>query len=336
MKYFKNIQSFEELKSQFKKLAKENHPDIGGDTAIMQEINVEFDILFPIWKKKEEQATGAEINETPDSTRSEFYTQSGWKGSNHDWNRSLKEIAKIVRGYVKEKYPTYKFSVRTHYASMCQELTVDMLESPIPIYKEYDEITEEDFNDLWYKFRANNLWKLDSWTKEEQKAETLRIWEEKGNFFRVMNEITKSVVDDVDAFVNSYNFSDCDGMIDYFHVDFYYFGCCRNNGSSVKIVPKKPRIKNKGAKVATKAGKRETAKKESTPLINAGNLTYTIKQGEDTRDLSTLWVVRIEETLTKEEYIKVNKRMKTLGGYYSKFKHGFIFREDPTNLLKSA
>ena len=39
-------------------------------------------------------------------------------------------------------------------------------------------------------------------------------------FFKIMNEVTDAVVKDVDDFVKSYNYSDCDGMIDYFHVDF--------------------------------------------------------------------------------------------------------------------
>ena len=35
MKYFKNIVSLEDLKTQYKKLAKKNHPDVGGDLEAM-------------------------------------------------------------------------------------------------------------------------------------------------------------------------------------------------------------------------------------------------------------------------------------------------------------
>ena len=56
--------------------------------------------------------------------------------------------------------------------------------------------------------------------------------------------VTDAVVKDVDDFVKSYNYSDCDGMIDYFHVDFYYFGCAQNNGINIKIVPKTAQIKD--------------------------------------------------------------------------------------------
>lgn len=42
MKYFNNCQTIEEVKSLYKQLAKENHPDRGGDTATMQAINSEY------------------------------------------------------------------------------------------------------------------------------------------------------------------------------------------------------------------------------------------------------------------------------------------------------
>lgn len=63
---------------------------------------------FTVWKNKKEVETGEGIKETADSTRSQFYTMFGWEGSNHDWNRSLKEVAQIVRAYVKEPFNTKK------------------------------------------------------------------------------------------------------------------------------------------------------------------------------------------------------------------------------------
>lgn len=51
MKYFENVKSLEELKKVYRRLAMKHHPDVGGDTAIMQEINAEHDTLFEILKK---------------------------------------------------------------------------------------------------------------------------------------------------------------------------------------------------------------------------------------------------------------------------------------------
>ena len=254
-KYFKNVQNYNELKKIYKELLKTNHPDNGGDLAKMQEINAEYDVMFKIWKDraaKDNTLNEEEKAETAQSTRSYFYTSFGWEGDNHSWSRSLKEVAQIVRAYVKEKYPTYKFSVRTSYASMCQELHVELKESPIEVYKKADELTEDDKNEFFRKANRNGYWSLDCWNDSEFEAEYNRITEEHGNFFKIMNEVTDAVVKDVDDFVKSYNYSDCDGMIDYFHVDFYYFGCAQNNGINIKIVPKTAQIKDATTVLAQK------------------------------------------------------------------------------------
>lgn len=338
-KHFRNVTSYKNLKEQYKKLLKANHPDNGGDLEAMKEINVEYDALFKIWKDRAEVSddlTEEEKTETASSTRSAFYTAFGWEGHNHDWSRSLKEVAQIVRAYVKEKFPTYKFSVRTSYASMCQELHVELKESPIEIYKTVEELTNEDKIVFLRKANRNNVWKLDSWNDAEFIAEYNRITAEHSNFYKALNEATQTVVDDVDAFVKSYNFEDCDGMIDYFDVDFYYFGCCQNNGINIKIVPKTARIKNKSTKPATKKKTVEKTAPEPVAITEKPVYTYKITQGEDTRDGSALWIVRIAENLSRDEYIAENKTMKERGGYYSKFKHGFIFRFDPAEILSGG
>jgi hypothetical protein len=45
-KYFINCLTIEELKKEYKKLAFANHPDLGGDIKIMQEINFQYDLAL--------------------------------------------------------------------------------------------------------------------------------------------------------------------------------------------------------------------------------------------------------------------------------------------------
>ena len=45
-KYFKSIKSYDDLKNQYKKLLKANHPDNGGDLEAMKEINVEYGLFY--------------------------------------------------------------------------------------------------------------------------------------------------------------------------------------------------------------------------------------------------------------------------------------------------
>lgn len=42
MKWFHNCASLDEVRAMYKKLAKQYHPDLGGDTPTMQEINKEY------------------------------------------------------------------------------------------------------------------------------------------------------------------------------------------------------------------------------------------------------------------------------------------------------
>lgn len=81
--------------------------------------------------------------------------------------------------------------------------------------------------------------------------------------------------------------------------------------------------------------KKATSKTEQTETTDINTLHYDIKEDIDTRDNSKLFVVKVVEKLDRDEYVKVNNNMKSLGGYYSKFKHGFIFKNDPTNLLNN-
>ncbi len=54
MTYFKDINTLEELRKQYKELLKKHHPDNGGNVADMQEINAEYDRLFKILKDRHE------------------------------------------------------------------------------------------------------------------------------------------------------------------------------------------------------------------------------------------------------------------------------------------
>lgn len=325
MKHFVNIKSFEDLKEQFKKLARINHPDAGGDSEIMKEINTEYDQLFPVWKHRHNVTASTPTTETADAFRNKFYSQSGWEGSNHNWNRSLKEVAVIVRNYVKETYPTFKFSVRTSYASMCQELHVSLKEAPFELYKTIEQLSENDVDEIIRKANRNQEWKLNSWNREEAKAEIERIWNKCGEFYKVYRDDIDEMLKDVDRLVNSYNFEDCDGMTDYFHVDFYYFDC--KPDYNFKIVEKAARIKKQ-----TETSTESTEAKEIESMDD--KYTYDIKEDTDTRDNSKIFVLKVVEKLDRDEYIKVNNYMKSIDGYYSKFKHGFIFKENPSELLK--
>ena len=44
--YFTNIYSLEELRKEYKRLVKANHPDNGGSDEVIKIINVEYEVTF--------------------------------------------------------------------------------------------------------------------------------------------------------------------------------------------------------------------------------------------------------------------------------------------------
>lgn len=48
MTYFNNIRTLEELRKEYKRLVKANHPDNGGSVETIKIINVEYEICFKI------------------------------------------------------------------------------------------------------------------------------------------------------------------------------------------------------------------------------------------------------------------------------------------------
>lgn len=81
-KYFKDVQTLEDLRRQYKELLKRFHPDIAnGSTEATQEINAEYDRLFKILKDKHESKT-AEGN------------RSDYNPNMYDWenDKALREI----------------------------------------------------------------------------------------------------------------------------------------------------------------------------------------------------------------------------------------------------
>ena len=357
MKYFGKVKSFKELKEVYRNLIKANHPDNGGNSETMSEINVEFQAAFRIWKNRDaEKLTEEEKTETAATVTKRFYTQNGWAGSNYNGNLSLKEIAAIIRAYVKEKYPTCKFSIRCSYASMCQELHVAIKEFPAKMWKtgadlladgltehitttlsfgehageiyEYDQYKPE-INDLMRRMSSNGYFNRESWTEEEFIKDYDAMLEKTTNygFFAVPTEYFKTVVEDVDALVKSYNYEDCDGMIDYFDVNFYYFGC---QTSDCKQVEKVARI---AKQTTTPATTKDT--ESATPEIETSGERYAIEESKHTKTGARIWLVKWLDRLSREEYVTLNNKIKNIGGYYSRYTHSFIFNSDPTEALKA-
>ena len=130
------------------------------------------------------------------------------------------------------------------------------------------------------------MFTLKSWNREELRAEFERIWSEPdGDFYKCVTEQIRETAKAVDAYVNSYNYDDCDGMIDYFNVNFYYFGCLQNNGRGVKYVPRTARIKAAEApeKAAPETEQAPAVRVEINPEFDGIEVYFPEKPSEGTR-----------------------------------------------------
>ena len=69
--FFKNVNSLEALKKEYRRLVMLHHPDHGGNTATMQAINAEHDALFEALKAKHnaEHDEDHQTTETPEEFR---------------------------------------------------------------------------------------------------------------------------------------------------------------------------------------------------------------------------------------------------------------------------
>lgn len=191
--YFTNINSFSDLKSQYRSLAMANHPDRGGSEEAMKAINAEYDRLYVIWVNREPEQVRPTA--TAEESRREFYTAWGWAGSRYDRNLSTKDIAALVREYCKSHWNQWRFSVRSHYFAGGSDIRIELKGGPIPCGTRSDD----DFDRRWG-------------------VQTSYMYRDHDDRIDPMAEV---VMRDVVEYCKSFNYDDSDAMIDYFDTNFY-------------------------------------------------------------------------------------------------------------------
>lgn len=220
MKYFTNCKTLNELKAEYRRLVMIHHPDRGGDEEAMKAINNEYDELFPVLKLQYNQTAAEPTHETAESTRREFYTQNGWKGKNYSIDLTTTEISQKIREYVKKVYPDCKFSVTTHYASMCSSIDVVLMSGP-------------------YAATTDGSGRVDVNEYHIERSSNLTAW-------------ALAVLSDVNDFIKSYRWNDSDGMIDYFDTNFYYDISVGKYGKPYTVTSKPRKV------AAPKSGSKKT------------------------------------------------------------------------------
>lgn len=104
----------------------------------------------------------------------------------------------------------------------------------------------------------------------------------------------------------------------------------------VKIPYEVEKVVKKTIKAEKKNSTSTTTEAAQTEKESVNAYTYEVSEDTDTRTGEKIYLVKVAEKLSREEYIHVNKYIKSLGGYYSKFKHAFLFKENPTEKLNAT
>ena len=193
MTYFQNIQSLADLKKEYRRLAMLHHPDKGGDTALMQQVNTEFEKLYDVWKDRQDVSvsTSGYEHDYSGATAREYteyvYNEYRWKGRNYK-GQHAPEIVELTRIWLKETYPRYRFSVR-----------------------------RENYNSIHVRLMKADF---EAFTRESGKVQ------DEINHYCIesdesLTDRAKEVMMNICDFVMSYNFDDSDLMMDYHHTNFY-------------------------------------------------------------------------------------------------------------------
>lgn len=288
-----NIKTIDDLKKAYREYAKKLHPDCGGSTEDMQLLNDEFSMLFGIIKNRT-YTTNTTRGTTGETTETAAGIISEFYTAN-GWSGSRYD-GKLTIKEIAAKVRNY---CKVVYPTCKFSVTCggNYLYSTLHI-----ALIEAPFdafidNTLTYKQLNHNF------IKEDER----------------LTEKTRIMFTDIIDYAQSYNYNDSDGMIDYFDFNFCLSVDIGKWDKPFKVVEKTERLTSTDTATTTPA----TEKTAEAPY------TYDIKEDTDTRDGSRLFVVKILEKLTPEAYKKAANYMKSKGGYYSRFKHGFIFREYP-------
>lgn len=134
------------------------------------------------------------------------YTGHGFEGKRYSDKFSTKDIALFIRNELKEKYHHCKFSVTKKSYTGGASITVALISAPFDVF---EAVSESDSEQL----RSRKEWNIKSGHTEVNHY-----------YIRDAKDITekaREVIEEVKNIANSYNFDDSDGMIDYFHTNFY-------------------------------------------------------------------------------------------------------------------
>jgi hypothetical protein len=80
----------------------------------------------------------------------------------------------------------------------------------------------------------------------------------------------------------------------------------------------------------------EISNTQENQTTNNDSIEFTVSEDIHTKTGAKIFVAKLTKKVEYEEFKTIENKIKSIGGYYSRFKKGFIFSEYPTQLLKDT
>ncbi len=193
MAYFQNIHSLADLKKEYRRLALQHHPDKGGDTAIMQQVNTEFENC------------------------------TGYGKTNRMFQRAQPDMNMTIRE------PRQRNTPSTCITNTAGKAATTRGQHAPEIVETGTGMAERDLSEIQVFRQTGNchsihirLMKADfeAFTKESGKVQG-DINHHHIHSDKSLTDRAKDVMMNICDFIMSYNFDDSDPMTDYYHTNFY-------------------------------------------------------------------------------------------------------------------
>lgn len=153
------------------------------------------------------------------------YTGHGWEGKNYDGTLDIKEVSKHLKSQLKKEYPKCKFSIQIERYSMGQSLNVSLMEAPFEAIINKGSIVNNEFVSIeeqghkFEKYAQLNEYRFSDPYKDESAC--ARCTPDGWNNGAILTQEGWDCMKRAGELASSFNFNDSDGMIDYFHTNFY-------------------------------------------------------------------------------------------------------------------
>jgi len=156
------------------------------------------------------------------------YTQHAWEGEKYKANQNLygASLSAAIRKELKEKLPNCKFSVTKETYSGGQSISVHLMEANFnPFSPLTDEVIEKIKDNCRWSFGSHWEGMVEQSIENYKNTTTVKMHEQVNHYYIkdsvYLTEEAKEVITKAQNIINSYNFDDSDGQIDYFHTSFY-------------------------------------------------------------------------------------------------------------------